>query len=190
MSCVPRWPVIGRNGIDLQKAWTEDPACYLSVVAEDMPNYFVYMGPGAPVGHGSLITSIERVTGYISMMIHKLQTENYSSFLLKQGKAKAWLAHQLSWLEKTVWGAPRASSFKNDDPNGKLHAFHPGSRLHYFELLRMKRYEDFEWTSLCAEPEFEFAWLASGFMENEFELSGDAKMLVSSNFCYVTLLLT
>jgi hypothetical protein len=40
---VPRWPTIGLNGVDLQKKWKEDPAAYLSAIANDMPNYFVYM---------------------------------------------------------------------------------------------------------------------------------------------------
>jgi cation diffusion facilitator CzcD-associated flavoprotein CzcO len=56
----PRWPIIGANDVDLQKTWGKNPACYLSTLAQDMPNYFVYMGPGCPVGHGSMITSIER----------------------------------------------------------------------------------------------------------------------------------
>lgn len=174
MSFTPRWPIIGKNGIDLQKKWAQDPACYISAVANDMPNYFIYLGPGSPVGHGSLLPSIERVTGYISMMINKLQTQNYSSFLLKAGMAKAWQAHMFAWLEKTVWGDSCQSSFKNGTVDGKLHAFHPGSRLHYFELLRLARYEDFEWTSVCRdEPEMAFAWLANGFLEYELNNDGD-----------------
>lgn len=173
MSFVPRWPIIGRDGLDLQKMWKEDPACYLSAIANDMPNYFVYLGPGSPVGHGSLLPSIERVTLYICDIINKLQTQNYSSFLLKPGKAKAWQAHMFAWLEKTVWGCECQSSFKNGTVDGALHSFHPGSRLHYFELLRLHRYEDFEWKTRCPEPKLEFAWLASGFMEQELHNNGE-----------------
>jgi hypothetical protein len=169
MSFVPRWPIVGKNGIDLQKEWSEDPACYMSTVAENMPNYFVYLGPGSPVGHGSLITSIERITVYICDIINKLQTENYSSFLLKQGKARAYQAQMLAWLDKTVWGDSCQSSFKNGTVNGALHAFHPGSRLHYFELLKRHRYEDFEWTSACKEPELDFAWFNNGFLSHELD---------------------
>lgn len=175
MSFVPRWPIIGKDGINLQKKWEQDPACYLSAIANDMPNYFVYLGPGSPVGHGSLLPSIERVTLYIVSMINKLQTQNYSSFLLKSGKAKAWQAHMFAWLEKTVWGGNCQSSFKDGTVQGKLHAFHPGSRLHYFELLRLPRYEDFEWTSRCQEKDMDFAWLASGFLEYELGQKGEDK---------------
>lgn len=164
---MPRWPTVGINGIDLQKEWKKDPAAYLSVLAENMPNYFVYIGPHSPVGHGSLLPSIERVTLYICDIINKLQTQNYSSFMLKPGKAKHWQYQMLAWLDKTVWGDDCRSSFKNGTRDGKLYSFHGGSRLHYLELLRLPRYEDFEWKSRCPEPELEFAWLASGFLRQE-----------------------
>ncbi|KAL2815741.1 steroid monooxygenase [Aspergillus granulosus] len=167
LSFTPRWPIIGANGVNLQEAWSKDPACYLSVLAQDMPNYFVYMGPGSPVGHGSMITSIERITLYIVDMIRKLQTENYSSFRLRDGKAKAYQFQMMSWLQKTVWGDSCASSFKNGAKDGELHAFHPGSRLHYFELLRRHRYEDMDWQSRCESPKLDFAWLNNGFLDHE-----------------------
>ncbi|KAH8802547.1 steroid monooxygenase-like protein [Xylogone sp. PMI_703] len=174
MSFVPRWPIIGNNGINLQKEWAKDPACYMSIIAKDMPNYFVYLGPGSPVGHGSLITSIEQITLYVCDIINKLQTENYTSFMLKPGKAEAYQYQMLAWLDKTVWGDACQSSFKNGTADGALHAFHPGSRLHYFELLRRHRYEDFEWKSGCPEPELGFAWFNNGFLSFELEPSEDA----------------
>ena len=171
MSFVPRWPIIGANGVDLQKQWSKgEPAAYMSTVAENMPNYFVYIGPGSPVGHGSMITSIERITMYMCDIISKMQLENYTSFRLKEGKAKAYLTQTLAWNDKTVWGDKCRSSFKNGTVDGGLYAFHAGSRLHYFELLRRRRYEDFDWTSGCKDPEFDFAWFANGFFRQELEL--------------------
>lgn len=166
---MPRWPIIGRNGVNLQDEWSKNPKCYLSVIAEDMPNYFVYLGPGSPVGHGSLITSIERITIYVADMIRKLQRENYTSFALKRAKADAYQSQMLTWLDKTVWGEGCQSSFKNGTVDGELHAFHPGSRLHYFELLKRKRYEDFDWESGCSDPIFDFAWHNNGFLKHELQ---------------------
>lgn len=174
MSFVPRWPIVGQNDIDLQQQWKENPECYLSVIAKDMPNYFVYLGPGSPVGHGSLITSIERITLYIADIVRKLQTENYTSFRLKPGKAEAYQSQMFAWLDKTVWGDKCQSSFKNGTVDGALHAFHPGSRLHYFELLRKKRYEDFDWTSGCSDPIYDFAWHNNGFLRHELDKTVDA----------------
>jgi hypothetical protein len=173
MSFIPRWPIIGSNGTNLQDEWTKDPACYMSAVAEDTPNYFVYLGPGSPVGQGSLITSIERITLYICDIINKMQTENYIAFSLKKGKAKAYQAQMLAWLDKTVWGDNCRSSFKNGTTDGDLHAFHPGSRLHYFELLRTRRYEDFDWASGCSDATYDFAWFNNGFLQSELTDAAD-----------------
>lgn len=169
MSFVPRWPIIGKNDIDLQKEWAKNPQCYMSSIAKDMPNYFVYLGPGSPAGHGSMITSIERITVYITTLIEKMQMENYTSFVLKPGKAEAFQAQMLTWLDKTVWADNCRSSFKNGTIDGKLHSVHPGSRLHYFELLRRNRFEDFEWTSGCDDHIYDFAWFKNGFLRQELE---------------------
>ncbi len=169
MSFTPRWPIIGRNGVDLQQEWAKDPKCYMSADADDMPNYFVYMGPGSPVGHGSMITSIERITLYMVDIINKMQTENYVSFVLKPSKVMSYQAQMMAWLDKTVWGDKCRSSFKNGTVDGRLDAFHPGSRLHYFELLRRRRYEDFDWTSGCDGPEYDFAWFNNGFLKHELK---------------------
>ncbi|KAF5617277.1 sterigmatocystin biosynthesis monooxygenase stcW [Fusarium tjaetaba] len=109
LSCAPRFPIIGRNGVNLREEWLKNPHAYLSVTATDMPNYFTMMGPNSPLGHGSI----------------------------------------------------------NGTVDGDLNSLHPGSRLHYFELLSTPRYEDFEWQSLCESEDMNFAWLATGFTAAE-----------------------
>jgi hypothetical protein len=167
MSFSPRFPIVGLNGVDLQKKWDINPECYLSVTAADMPNYFVYLGPASPLGHGSVVSSLERVTVYISKLITKLQTENYSSVVPKPHIPRAYQKQALAWLENTVWSSHCVSTYKNGSQDGPLISLHPGSRLHYFELLRNPRYEDFDWKSLCSDPDLTFAWLANGFTVDE-----------------------
>lgn len=37
----PRFPVIGKNGIDLAKEWEKnDPTAYFGITVPNMPNYF------------------------------------------------------------------------------------------------------------------------------------------------------
>ena len=172
MDFIPRFPIVGKNGINLQDAWRKDPLCYMSVIAPEMPNYFIYIGPHSPVGHGSLLPGIERVTLYISDLIHKLQSQNYAYLQLKAGVAEAYQFQMLAWLDKTVWGDKCRSGFKNGTIDGRLTAFHGGGRLQYFELLRTCRYEDFEWVSRCKEPELAFAWLGNGFLPQELADNG------------------
>lgn len=122
MSFIPRWPIIGNEGKNLQDEWKKNPVCYMSAIAKDMPNYFIYLGPGSPVGHGSIITSIERITLYLTDIITKLQDENYTSFCIKSDKADSFQKQMLTWLDKTVWGDNCQSSFKNGTKDGALHA--------------------------------------------------------------------
>ncbi|KAK6365667.1 hypothetical protein LTS17_011053 [Exophiala oligosperma] len=169
LSCVPRFPIIGRNEVNLQDSWRNNPESYLSVTAADMPNYFTVIGPASPLGHGSLIPSIEFVAAYICDLVRKLQTQNYSSVCPKPHIPRAYQKQSLAWLDRTVWASNCASTFKNGTVDGKLVSLHPGSRLHMFKLLRTPRYEDFDWTSLSPNPELAFAWLANGFTIEEDE---------------------
>ncbi|KAK7906038.1 hypothetical protein LTR67_000763 [Exophiala xenobiotica] len=169
LSCVPRFPIIGRNEVNLQDSWRHNPESYLSVTAADMPNYFTVIGPASPLGHGSLIPSIEFVTTYICGLIRKLQTQNYSSVCPKPHIPRAYQKQALAWLDRTVWASNCASTFKNGTVDGKLVSLHPGSRLHMFTLLATPRYEDFDWTSLSPDQDLAFAWLANGFTIEEDE---------------------
>lgn len=175
MGFVPRFPIIGLHDHDLRKVWTKDlPAAYLSVTVNDMPNYFVMMGPQSPLGHGSITGSVEFVTKYVAKLVYKLQTEAYASLVPKEIVTKAWVAHALKWMEKTVWVENCASSFKNGSSGKTVISLHPGSRLHYFDLLQKPRYEDFEWTPLSTDPLNMFAWLADGFTAHETSGTNDA----------------
>lgn len=42
------WTVQGRNGYQLHEAWGESPEAYFGVAAENMPNYFIFIGPNSP----------------------------------------------------------------------------------------------------------------------------------------------
>lgn len=167
LSCAPRFPIIGRNGVDLRQRWLKNPDSYLSVTASDMPNYFTFMGPSSPLGHGSLVTSIEFVCMYVCDLIKKLQTQNYSSLCPKPGVSDAYQRQAIAWLDRTAWASSCTSTYKNGTKDGKLVSLHPGSRLHYFKLLTTPRYEDFDWKSLCEDPSLRFGWLASGFTYDE-----------------------
>ena len=132
-----------------------------------MPNYFTMLGPYSPLGHGSVVTSIEMVARYIITLLNKLSTQNYSYLYPKPAVAGAYQKHALAWLQRTAWASHCSSTYKNGSVDGELNSLHPGSRLHYFELLMTPRHEDFEWVSLCEGEELMFAWLATGLTDAE-----------------------
>ncbi|KAM3419276.1 hypothetical protein BST61_g5213 [Cercospora zeina] len=105
LTCAPRVPIVGLNGVNLMSEWTKNPQAYLSVTAANMPNYFVFMGPNSSLGHGSLVTSIEMVTKYVSAFVRKLQTQNYSYCIPKPHIPVAYQKQALAWLARTVWAS-------------------------------------------------------------------------------------
>ena len=51
----PRFPIIGRNAINLQDLWAENPVSYLGTGVARFPNYFIFLGPNTPISNGSLM---------------------------------------------------------------------------------------------------------------------------------------
>jgi cation diffusion facilitator CzcD-associated flavoprotein CzcO len=51
----PRFPIIGRNGVNLQDAWQEHPESYLGLGVAGFPNYLIFLGPNTPISNGSLM---------------------------------------------------------------------------------------------------------------------------------------
>ena len=102
-----------------------------------------------------------------------MQTQNYCSVVPKSHIPGAYQSQAIAWLAKTAWNAKCASTYKNGKVDGPLISLHPGSRLHYFKLLSMPRWEDFEWESFCGAEDLAFAWLGNGFICEE--VSNDEK---------------
>lgn len=51
----PRFPIIGRDGVNLQDLWAEDPVSYFGTGVSGFPNYMVFLGPNTPISNGSLM---------------------------------------------------------------------------------------------------------------------------------------
>jgi cation diffusion facilitator CzcD-associated flavoprotein CzcO len=45
----PRFPIVGKGGVDLADKWKVCPEAYLGVCIPDMPNFVTFIGPSWPV---------------------------------------------------------------------------------------------------------------------------------------------
>ncbi|KAG8623647.1 hypothetical protein KVT40_008623 [Elsinoe batatas] len=169
-SWLPRFPFIA-HGHDLRDVWSgkDNVTSYLSVAMPDFPNHFSFCGPYGPLGHGSFLPLIERWTQYIFKALHKCQVEHIRSISPKLGAARAFRQHADLFLRRTAWTSPCRSWFKQGRKDGQA-AIYPGSRVHFFELLKDVRWEDFE---IKYDHGNEFAFLGNGFdlRETEAEIS-------------------
>jgi cation diffusion facilitator CzcD-associated flavoprotein CzcO len=168
LSFRPRFPVVGRGGRDLRDLWSERPTAYLSLSPAHMPNYFTFLGPNSPVGHGSAIPIIEHLTKYMLRMVHKCQTEGYKSFTPSQPAIDEFVRHADAFMPRMAWASECRSWFKNGRTDGPVTALWPGSRIHWFKVLdaRNIRFEDWQWER---STQNRWAFMGNGFSSLEAE---------------------
>lgn len=57
-SYVPRFPIIGEDGKNLQDQWAEEAKAYLALAATGFPNYLIFYGPSNPFASGPFLSTI------------------------------------------------------------------------------------------------------------------------------------
>ncbi|KAE9408295.1 FAD/NAD-P-binding domain-containing protein [Gymnopus androsaceus JB14] len=159
-SFIPRFPVIGRHGINVQDRWKKYPVdSYLSLAIKDTPNYFMYYGPHktviGPTGHGSGAPMIEAMTRCFMQIIKKMQTENIVSIKVKDKAADDFNEHRELYLKRTAWAGQCSSWFK------------PGPNVLFIELLTNPRWEDWDYEYGYAGNRF--GYLGNGFTMREVD---------------------
>lgn len=124
----------------------------------------MFLGPNAPIGHGSVIPIIEHATKYIINVIKKLQTQGIKTITPTREAVRDFNAHTTEYMKRTAWTTPCRSWFKNGKIDGPVVALHPGSRIHWFHMLEEPRYEDFDISYLSINR---FEYLGNGFSRRE-----------------------
>jgi cation diffusion facilitator CzcD-associated flavoprotein CzcO len=187
VSFSPRFPIQGRDSIQLSDVWADPnvPQAYLSMAIPKFPNYFskfqrqkpypvaltrltpprsAFLGPNAPISHGSVFTITEQCSKYILQMITKAQVELIKTVDVKQAAVDDLAIHIHHFMPRTAWAGHCRSWFKNGRTEGPITAIHPGSRLHWFHALERPKFEDFEYTYDTGNR---FQFLGNGFSTRE-----------------------
>ena len=76
--------------------------------------------------------------------------------------------HTHELMRRTAWSSACNSWFKNGKKHGPVTAIWPGSRLHYFEVMKEPRYEDFD---IVYEGN-RFSYWGNGYTETELQDDG------------------
>lgn len=98
-------------------------------------------------------------------VISKAQVENIKSLRPRMSVSSQFRQHADLFLKRTAWTSPCRSWFKQGKTDGQA-AIWPGSRLHFLEMMKAPRYEDFE---IDYRDENMFAFLGNGFEMREFD---------------------
>jgi cation diffusion facilitator CzcD-associated flavoprotein CzcO len=136
----PRFPVIGKNGVNLQDKWKVCPEGYLGLAVPDMPNFVMFIGPTWPVENGAVVGPLLGVSEYTIQLIKKMQRNDIKSWTPKQDVTDAFNEHAQEWIKHTVWKDDCRSWYKNNE-TGRVNAVWPGSSLHYMDVIAEPRYE-------------------------------------------------
>ncbi|KAF5970676.1 flavin-binding monooxygenase [Fusarium coicis] len=102
----PRFPVVGRNGVDLREKWKDFAEGYFGVACPDMPNWVTFLGPNWPVAAGSIMAALDANGEYAIMLMRKLQDELVKSICPSQKATDEFNEHTQTWGVGTVWGQP------------------------------------------------------------------------------------
>ncbi|KAK7544599.1 uncharacterized protein J3D65DRAFT_27201 [Phyllosticta citribraziliensis] len=170
-SAPPPFPVIGTQGISLQKHWATRATSYLSLaVSPEFPNHFTMLGPNSAIGSGSLTMMIEATGDHVVRAIRKLQKDNIKSMAPRAERVRDFTAYVDAYFQRTVYSDNCRSWYRSKD--GKISGLWPGSPLHCIETLRSSRWEDWEYVYMGEERGGKevnrMAWLGNGWSEIEF----------------------
>jgi cation diffusion facilitator CzcD-associated flavoprotein CzcO len=135
VSHVPPFPVTGRNGVTLAQKWADEPISYLSLACPDMPNYFIFTGPNATVGHGTLLTSMTWTAEYIVRWLAKIAGEGIKSVAPRQDVTDEFGLYGDRIHDTLTWTGACRSWYKNHRVDGRVTATWPGSALLYREII-------------------------------------------------------
>ena len=66
-SFVPRFPIVGSKGLNLQEKWKKAPSSYFGVGIADFPNFMMLLGPYSPVANGPTMAAIGMLRIYVDV---------------------------------------------------------------------------------------------------------------------------
>jgi len=170
VSHCPPYPVIGRNSVSLAEKWADEPESYLSVACPDLPNYFIFTGPNAVVGHGSLVEGLNWTADYMIKWLKKIAQEDIKAVEPKQSAVDQFVAYGDEIHKTLTWTGACRSWYKKNRVDGRVTATFPGSALLYKRMIAEIRGED--WNIEYKTPN-QFRFMGNGFTEYELDEEND-----------------
>jgi hypothetical protein len=157
-SYMPRFPILGREGVSLRDRWSPHASAYLSHSIPGFPNYFMVGGPNSATGGGSLLLIFESVVNYIVKAVRKISCEHLKTMEVTESALASWSAYLDRYFPATVHLDHCSSWYKI---NGKITGLWPGSSLHAMVTLANPRWEDYHYQPLDGHDPLE--WLGNGW---------------------------
>ncbi|WQF88077.1 Putative flavin monooxygenase, FAD/NAD(P)-binding domain superfamily [Colletotrichum destructivum] len=141
----PRFPIIGRGGVDLRDLWKTEPASYMGIGVAGFPNYMTFLGPNTPISNGGLMGVLEATSDYFVRLLAEFCRKDVKSFDVTQTAQNDFSQHTSEYMKDMVWSGSCRSWFKSET-TGRVSALWPGSSLQYIQVLAEDRFHDYAWS--------------------------------------------
>lgn len=129
--------IVGRDGTELEQAWSAGAQAYLGCEIAGFPNLFVMYGPNTNLGHNSIIFMLERQAAYIGQAIERLRDEDLATVEVRADVQQRYDEELQARLRDSVWNAGCASWYRNDA--GRIVNNWAGTTVEY--AWRTRRYQ-------------------------------------------------
>jgi cation diffusion facilitator CzcD-associated flavoprotein CzcO len=93
----------GRDGLSIDEAWSKKVQAYRSLCIPGFPNFFLMLGPNAPIGNYSVIAMSEVQTNYLLKLIDHWRQGNLETVEATEEAKVRFNASLKEGLGKTVW---------------------------------------------------------------------------------------
>lgn len=170
VSHCPYYPVIGRQGVSLADRWKDEPESYLSLACPGFPNYFIFTGPNAVVGHGSLVEGLGWLADYMIKWMKKVITEDIKSIEPRQDAVEEFVRYGDAIQQTLTWTGACRSWYKKGRVDGRVTATFPGSALLFRRMIGEIRSEDWK---IQYRTSNRFSFMGNGFTEYELDDDND-----------------
>lgn len=106
----------GREGMNLRKEWDGNfPSTYKGVSIHGFPNFFLLLGPGAGLGHNSVVTMIECQVNYAIRCIKHALKKDLAAIEPTRAAQDLYASNLRGSFKGTVWKSGCDAWYLNKD---------------------------------------------------------------------------
>ncbi|CAO3592615.1 unnamed protein product [Absidia cylindrospora] len=135
--------IIGKNGISLKDLWkNEPPKTYKTVMMHGYPNFFHMLGPGAALGHNSVVAMIECQINFGIDCIKNMKRYQLDYIEPKKDAQEKFSSDLKNDLKSTVWLTGGCKSWYQNDNSGSVNLW-SGTVTSFWWNLRNPTIKDF-----------------------------------------------
>lgn len=125
--------IVGRDGIELNAAWSAGASAYLGMAVPAFPNFFMLYGPNTNLGHNSIVYMLESQIAHVMRLLDRMEETQANRIEIGNDVFEKQDKRVQTRLAQTVWSGCK-SWYVNEQ--GRNTTNWPGFTLSYRWLTR------------------------------------------------------